>query len=303
MRHLSRRTLVSMMVVMERLHKTAAPRQPRSWENDSGATAAKFWCRLLYESEFPDSFITHAEKRYHFNWDQILRDLREGKFFFVSADGQGATIFGGGKYFTLNDAKNLGESMIQRLAALLCTRPGGETLHRALELDGYGVNADKLELEPLEGIVSQHEEEDKFTQLIQSVGLPNEAITLKHLGHATTLYRFGNDLPSLNESRNFLQALIDGISTETDSLGDHPTALPVSTESRLQYLREIGFFTADEEAAFTSTLRALALGSHPGVPKREQARIGLVLAIEFGQLLMLKFKSWKANQCRQFSHH
>jgi hypothetical protein len=34
--------------------------------------------------------------------------------------------------------------------------------------------------------------------------------------------------------------------------------------------------------------------AHPGVPEREQARIGLILALEFGQLLLMKFTNWKA---------
>jgi hypothetical protein len=36
-------------------------------------------------------------------------------------------------------------------------------------------------------------------------------------------------------------------------------------------------------------------------PARGQARIGLVLALEFGQLLMLKFKDWKSNGYLKFS--
>jgi hypothetical protein len=40
---------------------------------------------------------------------------------------------------------------------------------------------------------------------------------------------------------------------------------------------------------------SLSAGAHPGVPEREQARIGLILALEFGQLLLVKFTNWKAN--------
>jgi hypothetical protein len=38
----------------------------------------------------------------------------------------------------------------------------------------------------------------------------------------------------------------------------------------------------------------VGMRAHPGVPEREQARIGLILALEFGQLLLMKFTNWKA---------
>lgn len=115
------------------------------------------------------------------------------------------------------------------------------------------------------------------------------------------MYAQGKDHPSLNESRNLIQALIDGISTETNAHGKHTVGLPGSTKDRIEYLTRIGFFMPDEEAAFKSGWGSLSAGSHPGVPQREQARIGLVLALELGQLLLIKFDNWKANAYRAFS--
>ena len=109
------------------------------------------------------------------------------------------------------------------------------------------------------------------------------------------------DHPSLNESRNLLQALIDGISAETNAHGKHSTGLPGPTKDRIEYLRKVGFFTTDEEAALKSGWGSLSAGSHPGVPEREQARIGLILALEFGQLMLMKFANWKANAYKAFS--
>jgi len=67
------------------------------------------------------------------------------------------------------------------------------------------------------------------------------------------------------------------------------------TTNRIEYLRNVGFFTPDEQAALNSAWGSLSAGAHPGVPEREQARIGLTLALEFGQLLLMKFTNWKAN--------
>jgi hypothetical protein len=98
-----------------------------------------------------------------------------------------------------------------------------------------------------------------------------------------------------------VQSLIDGISIETDTHGKHSVKLPGGTAPRIEYLRNVGFLTLDEQAAFNSAWGSLSAGSHPGVPEREQARIDLVLALEFGQLLLLKFRNWKAHRYRTFS--
>jgi hypothetical protein len=37
----------------------------------------------------------------------------------------------------------------------------------------------------------------------------------------------------------------------------------------------------------------LSAGSHPGLPPREQARIGLLLSMEFCQMLLLKWQYWR----------
>jgi hypothetical protein len=109
------------------------------------------------------------------------------------------------------------------------------------------------------------------------------------------------DHPSLNESRNLVQALIDGISTDTDAHGNHSWGLPGPTKGRIEYLTKVGFIEPDLEAALKSGWGTLSAGSHPGVPDREQARIGLILALAFGHLLLIKFTNWKANAYCRFA--
>ncbi|MGH9437508.1 MAG: hypothetical protein ACRD22_06320 [Terriglobia bacterium] len=122
------------------------------------------------------------------------------------------------------------------------------------------------------------------------------------MADARNEYIAGNNHPSLNESRSFIQALIDDIAVETERPGGHKPGIPSGTANRIAYLRQVGFFTSDEEkSAFGSAWGMLCAGSHPGVPAKHMARIGLVLALEFGQLLSLKFQDWKKNHCRGFS--
>ena len=149
--------------------------------------------------------------------------------------------------------------------------------------------------------MSEQEEEDRFINLVSSATLPSEAEILRHLQDAGNHYRDGDDHSSLGESRSFLQALLDDISVETNRNGGHSSGLPGGTKNRIEYLKKVGFLSTDEEAAFKSAWGMLSAGAHPGIPAREEARIGLILALEFGQVLLLKFQNWKANRFRAFS--
>jgi hypothetical protein len=257
---------------------------------------------LLYEHDFPDWFIAQATQRHMWVWPSLLMDLRRGTFCFVG-DGIGGArciVPNNVPIYTEGDAAALGERYIQRLAAFATTLPLSEELLLSLQLDGFDVDKFNWKLVPLEGPVSGQVEEDRLTRMVKNTGLPASNIILKHIEDAHSLYVEGKDHPSLNESRNLIQALIDDITIETDAHGKHPTKLPGGTANRIDYLKNVGFLTPDEEAALKSSWGSLSAGSHPGVPEREHARIGLVLALEFGQLLILKFTNWKMNAYRHF---
>jgi hypothetical protein len=259
------------------------------------------YTELLYARDFPSWFVTHAENFYHWNWQRILFELRDGRFFFSQYSQDSHSIAGG--CLSEAEAKRWGELFIQRLAVLatLTTLPTGESVLRSLQLDGFDVDMKKLRLVPLEGPVTAREEEDTLARLLQESGIPDIPTVLKHVSDAHFLYLDGKYRSSLNESRSLVQALIDAISIEADKHGTDSTKLPDGTANRIDYLTEINFLTADEKAGLTSAWGSLCAGSHPGVPEREQARIGLVLALEFGQLLLLKFANWTTHSYRAFS--
>jgi hypothetical protein len=284
MKQLSQRTLVRMMEVL------------------GAATPMTNFSRLLYENDFQDWFVVHASSDLQFDWDRILVTLRNGSFFFpdvgyFATPGTNIT----GTYLSDDAAKLLGESFIRRLAALATTLANGVSVANSLQLDGYAVNTPKLTLIPLESVVSAQEEGDAFTTFVKSTGLANSQTVIRHIADASDLFVAGKYHPSLNESRNVLQCLVDGISSETHNGGAHTVKLPGGMANRIEYLGKVGFLTADEEAACKSAWGALSAGSHPGVPDRDEARIGLILALEFGQILLLKFANWKANAYAKFS--
>ena len=289
---LSQRTIVELMCALRELCGDA-----------TGLEVPVNYTEFLYARDFPAWFVTRAENLYHWNWQRILFELRDGRFFH-SHDSQASeanSIPGG--CLTEAEAIRWGEHFIQRLAALATqtTLPTGESVLRSLQLDGFAVAGEKLRLVPLEGPVSAREEEDTLARLVQESGIPDIPTVLKHVSDAHFLYLDGKYSSALNESRNLVQALIDAISMEADKHGTYSTKLPDGTANRIEYLTEIHFLTADEKGALNSAWESLCAGSHPGVPEREQARIGLVLALEFGQLLLLKFANWTTHAYRAFS--
>jgi len=263
-------------------------------------TALDDYRLFLYERDFPQWFVTHAMSEYDWNWTNILFDVRNGNFFMVSTFGlTPMSILG--KPLGPSEQQKWSDYLVERLAALAATLPLGEPVRRSLQLDGFDVDVETLWLIPLEGPVSVQGEEDALTRLVRKSGVVDVETVLKHLGEATDNFTSGKDHASLNESRCVIQSLVDGISTDTAAQQKHSTKLPSGTANRIKYLKDIGFFTDDEGTAFESAWGSLSAGSHPGVPDREQARIGLVLALEFGQLLLLKFANWKANSYQGFS--
>lgn len=257
---------------------------------------------FFYGNDFPDWFITHARSQYSFDWREIIPALRNGRFILVDGyfANPGANITGE-RYLSAVDARRIGEVLIEHLTALAATLPQGEVVERSLELDCLRVNREKLTLEPAESMVNEQQEEDRLVTLVKQSRLPNETAIRKHLGDAHELFVQGKDHPSIGESRNLIEALIDDISAVTHAKGSHNRGYPAGMGNRLEYLQAVGFFTADEKTAFGAAWGFLSnAGSHPGIPSRDEARIGLILSMEFAQVLLLKFAKWAANGFQGF---
>jgi hypothetical protein len=257
---------------------------------------------LLYEHDFPDWFVTHSRNTYNFEWGQILPEVRNTQFFFphsyFSAPGANIT---GVQYMSSQDAEILGESLLRQLAAFAATLPSGQSVERSLELDGLRVDKKNLKLLPFDSLTSEREEEERVASFVNQSGLTNSKVVLQHIGDARDLFVQQKDHPSIGEARNFLQSLIDGISGDTHAHGGHAIGHPGGTANRLKYLEDVGFFTADEKTAVGAAWGFLSAGTHPGIPSRDEARIALILSLEFGVMLLVKFQNWKANAFRAFS--
>ncbi len=255
----------------------------------------KYWSRVLLEHDFPNWFVEIAGRNYIFNWDFRIRELRSGQFF----SGEWGP-FVPERTLSKDEFPAAAEYFLERLAAVAVSRIAPdhalnpEQLIRSVEQDGFSIDTRKLELIPSEGEVSPVEEESRLARLITEWGLPRAEVAKKHLSDATEQYLDGTkDHPSLNESRSLFQSIIDQICEDISQSGLVEKGLPGGMKNRMDYLEEIGVWTNDERQMFGSAWGFLSAGGHPGLPPREQARIGLILAIEFSQVLIMNWQHWK----------
>ncbi len=281
MKLVSQRTIVETVTILEKLNLSK---------------------KTLYACNFRDWFISQAEEKYSWNWFSILVDLRNCRFFtFQYGFGLG---FGNdnitGLHMTPEETVVLGERLIQALVSLACLHSDSGPLLRSLETDGLAPSKTSATLIPLEGPVNIVEQEDALKSLVKQSGLPNASVISKHMDDAHALFVNGQYGASLGQSRNIVQALFDSISEQTNKHGGHSTKLGSGTKHVLDYLRTVGFFTEDEKTAYGSAWGMLSAGSHPGIPEKQLARIGLVLALEFGQLLLLKYANWSKGGHKTF---
>jgi hypothetical protein len=288
---LSQRTLVAVMRTL-RDYGTVA---------DDLAEPPDF-IELFYENGFPAWFAIHARSQYSYDWREILPAIRNTQFFFPHTyfGAPGANITDK-PYLDEREAAEIGEWLLQRLASLASTLHEGGPVVRSLELDGFRVDEKNLRLVALDSVTSEREEEERVVSLVNRSGLACSAVILKHLEDARDHFLQQKDHSSIGEARNFVQALLDGIGDETHGHGAHSVGYPGGTANRLAYLEQVGFFTNDERTAVGAAWGFLSAGSHPGIPSRDEARIALILTLEFGVMLLLKFSNWKANACRAFS--
>jgi hypothetical protein len=49
--------------------------------NTQGSEVPVHYTELLYAHDFPLWFVAHAENYYHWNWQRILFELKDGRFF------------------------------------------------------------------------------------------------------------------------------------------------------------------------------------------------------------------------------
>jgi hypothetical protein len=254
------------------------------------------WWKLLYQNDFEDWMVTHAGKTFGFAWLDVLVKLRNQSFFYSYGNPYGGVVLPEIPEDHRSQLSNLGNYYLSRLIALFlreATDPvymfNRTRLLRSLELDGISTDLKNLQLLQNEGPISLDDERTELESLLEASGLPDRTTTKAHLKSASEHYLNGEDHSSLGESRTFFQSLLDQV---TDGIGiESGKQVPAGTKNRAEFLMRAGFFTSDEESAFRAAWGFLSSGNHPGLPERVLARLGMVLALEFGQALLVKWSN------------
>ena len=284
---LSQKTLVRLMELIGQADKMI-----------TGDSQYTYWSRILYEYDFPDWFIEIAAPNLFFDWDRLIRELRK-KSFFYGEDGYLVSP----QDLSLEDVPEAAENFLEKLAAIAVIRIApqysldSDQLIRSIENDGYTIDKDAVQLVPAEGHVSLAEEEGLLEKTIRQSGLSRPQESLKHLKDAgDELLDGSKDHSSLNESRSLFQSLVNQICEEVDRSGRPSIGLPSSMSGRLSYLETNGVWTNDQRNMFGAAWIFLSTGGHPGITQKEHARMGLLLSIEFCNVLISGWLYWKTRK-------
>jgi hypothetical protein len=266
---LSQRTLGHLMQVLENLTPEDADTYPQR---------QKFWQQMLFKWGFPSWLIDYAVGKSH-NWTAIIRHLFAGEV----TERTGNSIY--------HIPQTLQESMLKRLTAMGITEADdteeARQLRHSLQLDGFDVSDGKTV--PLDGPVSITEERSRLLANLAASAYPRKDVIAKHLKDAEDLYSAGKMHPAMGQARSAFEAGIE----DTVSLVEQRVKLKAGggLKNQIQFLSKQGFISADEEQAFLSAWGFLSAGAHPGLPPEEAGRLGLILGLEFTQVLLVKAKN------------
>jgi hypothetical protein len=238
----------------------------------------QFWQQMLFKWGFPPWLIDHAaEKRY--DWTRIIRDLHSGKV--------AQWIKGMLQYVP----QVLQESILIKLTAMAMEESDQsvdtEALRLSLLLDGFEMSQGKMLR--AEGPVSVTKERSRLITDLEASSFARKRFISKHLEDAEDLFTEGKMHPAMAEARSAFQAGIE------DTVSCVQLTVPRRSggglKNQIEFLSRESFFSSDEEQAFLAAWGFLCAGAHPGLPPDEVGRIGLILALEFTQVLLIKART------------
>jgi len=262
---ISQRTLAKVIVALNEMLPNEA---------DTFPLMRDFWRTKLFEWSFPDwltnHFISHG-----MNWSVVIPDLLKANV--KTKDG-------------VPVAAVLCNSMLVRLtvAAYEESKSGlpKENLRRSLQLDGYEVGAGKIS--SIDGPVSVEEEKSRLLRDLKASRLARQDVISKHITDTESLFSEGKHHPAIGESRSALQAVIeDTVALLEAKIGRRSGG---GVKNQIEFMASNGVLSSDEQSAFLSAWGFLSSGNHPGLSSDDEGRIGVILCLEFIQILLAKGK-------------
>jgi hypothetical protein len=235
----------------------------------------QFWRAKLFEWGFPDWLTEHFFSR-GMDWSLVIPDLYKGSV----KNQEGAQV-----------AQVLCNTMSLRLLASVYqeAKSGSakETLRLSLQLDGYEVGGGKIG--SIDGPVSVEEEKTRLLRNLKTSRLARQQVISKHITDAENLFGDGKHHPAIGEARSALQAVIeDTVALLEAKVGKRGGG---GTKNQIEFMAQHSFLSPDEQYAFLSAWGFLSSGNHPGMSSEDEGRIGIILCLEFIQILLIKGKA------------
>lgn len=253
----------------------------------------------LYERGFEREFLDRAESEYGWHFKRLLPELHNGRF-------------KSGRYDPDRDDVNWCRAVLLNLAEylrwkidgfpehLVPMKMGLKELISRLELDGFSLVGGRL-IPTGSEVVNQPEEVSLLKRLIKEAAYPNERVILSHYDEAEKSFVQQQWGPAISEWRKFFEAVLRDIALSASQ--NRPDVKPDigPMKNLITYLEQTGFFDNDERQVVGSVWGFLSMGAHPGIPEPHKARLAMHLALVFGQVLTMKYVTWRANSFRGFS--
>jgi hypothetical protein len=253
----------------------------------------------LYERDFTKDFLDMASRGYDWTFFDLLSDLRSGKF-------------NSGSYGPTADDVDAGHKTLLRLAEYLCERIDAfpprlgdvkrnrNELISCLALDGFSLVGERF-IPSESAVINQPEEVSLLKQLLKQAAFPNKKVILEHFRQGEDLFVQQKWGPAIGGWRNFFEAVLRDIG-EMTSLNRPDVKKPRNSMKEVfEYLEFAGFFDADEHTGMGSTYGFLCSGAHPGISEEHKARMGMVLALTSGQMVVTKYLAWRNCGFRGFA--
>jgi hypothetical protein len=313
MGELSQRTVALMIRIFEAL---CIP-----WDSGTLPIVSKSDLSLeLYELGFEKDLLDYLEKERAWGFRDVLPDLLDGRLMAalrlraqVASRSDGGVVWvppGGFKEPVRqpDDAEN-GRQVLLRLAVYLCLRidatdlhefkVGRENLLASLTLDGFSLVGGKF-VPSDSAVIDQAAEATLLQHLIKEASFPQESLILAHYEQAEELFVDQKWHPAIGEWRNFFQAVIHDIVEITGHNRSDVKKSDGTMRDDLRFLLQTGFFNQDEWTIVGAVWGFLSAGSHPGISLPHQARMAMIQALCFGQVLSSKYLVWRDNSFKGY---
>jgi hypothetical protein len=268
MPELSPRTLGKVIGVLEQMPGAA-------WsEKSTHVLQRDYWQRKLFEEGLPGWFRKVAPS-YNYNWSIILPLLFEG----ILKDVDDASV-----------GDVLCHVALRRLVVMVLAEkdiPDVEAVRMSVQADGF--TSARKELVPIDGPVSAEQEKSRLLADLKISKLGNKEVIAVHVKDAVKHFANGKHHSAIGEARTALESAINETVVLLELM--HNKKSGSGTGNKIPFMEETQFLSSDERKAFLAAWGFLCSGNHPGISTEEQGRIGVILSLEFLQMLIIKGKT------------